>query len=367
MSRIISRIWEPVRRKGAERYIKITLVSFAASVSLTRLTLELTGYPQLGNESLHIAHVLFGGIILFIASLLPLIYANRWAYTWGAMLSGIGVGLFIDEVGKFITQNNDYFYPLAAPIIYASFLVTTLLYLRISKDPELDARGELYMVLETLEDVLDHDLEEDEYEELKNRLQKISNITSQQDMKKLSKELLDFLNSGVLNMSPERSNFYDKTIIFFTKIENKWLGYNKTKFSLILAIVLLGIPSFLRLINFIEVMGDIEQSNVLLFGIIDELPTSSRFNLFWAKIHVFLDGFVGLILSISGVLMLLGKERWGVNLGTFGLLVALVGVNLVLFYLDQFSTIITALIQFCVLQALYYFEHRYLKKMAVRV
>jgi hypothetical protein len=337
-------------------------VSFAASVSLTRLILELTGYPQLGNESLHIAHVLFGGIILFIASLIPLIYANRWAFTWGAILSGIGVGLFIDEVGKFITQNNDYFYPFAAPIIYASFLLTALLYVSISKDPELDARGELYMVLEILEDVLDHDLEEDEYNELQSRLEKISKITKQEDMKKLSNELLDFLNSGVLMMAPERPNFFDKTIIFFTELEKKWFGFNKMKFTLILALVLLGIPNFLRLMNFIEVMGDIEMSNELLFGIINELSSTSRFNLMWAKIHVFLDGVVGLVLSISGFLILFGRERWGIHLGSIGLLVALVGVNLVLFYLDQFSTIIIAITQFCVLQGLYYFERQYLRR-----
>ncbi len=114
-----------VRRDSAERYLSVVLLSFAASVSLTRLFLSLTGYPQIGGGELHIAHALWGGLLLFIAALLPLIIANRWVFGTSATLAGIGVGLFIDEVGKFITQRNDYFYPAAAPIIYTFFLLTS--------------------------------------------------------------------------------------------------------------------------------------------------------------------------------------------------------------------------------------------------
>ena len=110
------RIRKPVRRGGAERYLLITLLSFAISVAGTRLLLELTGYPQLGSGELHIAHVLWGGLLLFASALIMMILANNWAYILGAVLAGLGVGLFIDEVGKFITQTNDYFYPAAAGI-----------------------------------------------------------------------------------------------------------------------------------------------------------------------------------------------------------------------------------------------------------
>ncbi len=79
------------------------------TVTLIRLFLAITGYPQLGWGELHIAHVLWGGLALFSAVLLALVLTNRWAYSLSAILAGVGVGLFIDEVGKFITQSNDYF------------------------------------------------------------------------------------------------------------------------------------------------------------------------------------------------------------------------------------------------------------------
>ena len=125
------RMRKPLKRKKAEQYLLFTLLSFATTVILIRLFLSLSGYPQVGNDTLHIAHAIWGGLLLFIASLLSLLFVNRWVYTIGALLAGAGIGLFIDEVGKFITQNNDYFFPAAAPIIYAVFLLTALLYFQV--------------------------------------------------------------------------------------------------------------------------------------------------------------------------------------------------------------------------------------------
>jgi hypothetical protein len=69
----------------------------------------VTGYPQIGNDVLHIAHALWGGLLLLVALMLPLAFANRRFLQASAWLGGVGAGLFIDEVGKFITQANDYF------------------------------------------------------------------------------------------------------------------------------------------------------------------------------------------------------------------------------------------------------------------
>jgi hypothetical protein len=101
----------------------IVLVSCALTIALTRLFLVLTGYPQIGGSTFHLAHALWGGLALFIAGIMALVVENRGAAVIVALLTGIGFGLFVDEVGKFITQKNDYFFPLAAPIIYASLLL----------------------------------------------------------------------------------------------------------------------------------------------------------------------------------------------------------------------------------------------------
>jgi hypothetical protein len=122
-------------REGAERYLLLTIVAFVVAVVGTRWYLEATGYPQFGGGELHIAHMLWGGLLLIIAALLPLIVAAGWALTISAILTGAGTGLFIDEVGKFITASNDYFYPLAAPLIYGLLLVLILVFVLVRRRP----------------------------------------------------------------------------------------------------------------------------------------------------------------------------------------------------------------------------------------
>jgi hypothetical protein len=110
----------------SSRLALIVLVSCALTVALTRLFLVLTGYPQIGNSTFHLAHALWGGLALFLAAMMTLIVQNRGAAVIIALLTGVGFGLFVDEVGKFITQKNDYFFPLAAPVVYASLLLILL-------------------------------------------------------------------------------------------------------------------------------------------------------------------------------------------------------------------------------------------------
>ncbi|HEX9028995.1 MAG TPA: hypothetical protein VF823_07465, partial [Anaerolineales bacterium] len=184
----------------------LTLISFAFSITLTRLFLQITGFPKLGRGELHIAHVLWGGLLLFIASLLPLIIANRWVYVVGAILAGTGVGLFIDEVGKFITQSNNYFYPLAAPIIYGFFLLTVMLYLRIRRPPSREPRAELYRALDAMEEVLEHDLDPQERDRLEDRLRYVASASDKPELAQLASDLLDFLAGDKLTLVPQRDS-----------------------------------------------------------------------------------------------------------------------------------------------------------------
>lgn len=111
-----------VRNVDAARLFDTFLVTAIATVLLTRLYLHISGYPQIGSSTLHIAHLLPGGLLMMLAILIMIGSVNRSSRDISAFIGGIGFGLFWDELGKFITRDHDYFYQPAVAIMYVSFV-----------------------------------------------------------------------------------------------------------------------------------------------------------------------------------------------------------------------------------------------------
>ena len=54
----------PVLRSDGADNVRLSAVSFGVAVVGTRLYLSLTGRPQIGGGEYHIAHALWGGLLL---------------------------------------------------------------------------------------------------------------------------------------------------------------------------------------------------------------------------------------------------------------------------------------------------------------
>ena len=353
---------QAIRRQGAETYLVITLLSFAATVSVTRLFLFLTGYPRLGNGELHIAHVLWGGLTLFISCLLMLTLANRWVYLLGALLAGVGVGLFIDEVGKFITQNNDYFYPSAAPIIYAFFLMTVLVLIIIRKldHRETSDRETLYYVLEDLGEVLDHDLSIEEKEDILDKLEHVITQNRQTDIKNLALNLKQFINSEHAFLVEEDPHLWQVYYFKLLDLEKKWISRLKLKTFIFFGLLGLGTWMVFSPLLVLMKLRDPHDLTRMVTGLVNDHLVRNPSGLTWFQAKIGLEGSLGLVLILAAGLILSHKQRYGILLAYVGLIFTLTVVNLMVFYFNQFSTIALAVFQFAVLMAVISYRNRFI-------
>jgi hypothetical protein len=350
----------PVRRLYADRYLLITLLSFAASVTLTRLFLNLTGFPQLGGGGLHIAHVLWGGLLLFAAVLFPLILANRWALDVSAFLSGVGVGIFIDEVGKFITQQNDYFFPAAAPIIYALFLITLLIYTLVRRKREEDPRRNIYLVLEQLEDVIDRDLSELEKSEIIHRLKEIKKQSQEPALTSLANSLTRYLHSKKIAVVAER-------LVWWQKIERDWLNFENSKFArpthrffIVIGIFLWGAWAIAHsLLSWYLSLNKMPLSGLASELINNHLPLSSS-GIGLVEMRFGMEILAGAVLLAACFLFIIRKERLAVQVSAIALLFSICVIYLLVFYYEQFSSIFFALIQFMLLMMILRYRQRFI-------
>ena len=116
----------PIRNVDAGDLIEMMLVVAVATIIVIRVILELMGYPKLGSGGLHIALVLYGGLLMFGSLILVVAFVNMAVRWFAAFVGGVGFGFFIDEVGKFITNDVDYFFAPAFSVMYVVFIVLFL-------------------------------------------------------------------------------------------------------------------------------------------------------------------------------------------------------------------------------------------------
>src|SRR5664279_512573 len=116
-----------IRNIAADSYRENFLVAAVVSIFVIRIFLRLAHYPQLAHGSFHIAHMLWGGFFMLAAIIILISFLSEAAMSGAAILGGIGFGTFIDELGKFITRDNDYFFQPSIAFIYIIFVLVYLI------------------------------------------------------------------------------------------------------------------------------------------------------------------------------------------------------------------------------------------------
>ena len=151
-----------VRRVDATNHFEIFFVSAVATIILVRAILAATGWPQLGGGKIHFAHLLWGGLGMLIAIILFLAMEGRLWDALGALAAGIGFGLFIDELGKFITSDNDYFFRPVIAIIYVIFVGLFFLFRWLGSIKHLSPQTALVNAFDYAKEAVLRDMDEGE-------------------------------------------------------------------------------------------------------------------------------------------------------------------------------------------------------------
>ncbi len=337
-----------MRRYYAERYLLITIVSFALSVSLTRFFLNITGYPQIGGSQLHIAHVLWGGLLLFVGGLFPLVFANKRAFDLSALFSGMGAGLFIDEVGKFITRDNNYFFPAAAPIIYIFFLLVVLVLLWLRRKHENDLRIALYHTVERFEEILEMDLSAPEQARMVDSIQSALKDNRDPSLAAIAHDLLGYLDEQNGSLVTDRPDFLGSLAVRWLAFEDrifrranffKWLAVSWAVWGVITLIhPLFALLSAQTIIHLSGLWSSLLASDLLAA----DLSITG-------VIRLAGEAFSGLLLITAALLAYRGHKQAAIATAMLGLLLTLALINIFMFYYDQFSTMLYAGLQLTLL------------------
>ena len=320
------------RRDRGPQYLLITIASFAVTVAATRWYLQLAGYPTVGGGELHVAHALWGGLALVLAALLPLLWVGHRSLVLSALLAGVGVGLFIDEIGKFLTTTTDYFFAPAAPMIYGSLLLLVLLWMLFRRSSG-DAIEATHAVLDALRDAVDGRLTAEERE----RVIALRNAKGEPLEGGIHARLLAVLESPAIDgrlrtAGPIASGAARRWLerLLPTRLE-RWLVYIGLALALLAA---LGAA--------ISLLAIWLQPEALDMSTFENERVDIPDDLLWFALLMTVNLVVGVSAGLALVMRARGSSRW-IDVAIGAALIDLVVGELVAFYAIQFAALSAAI------------------------
>lgn len=231
-----------IRNIEGDNLFETFFISAVVSFLGIRFYLTLTGFPQIGGGDWHIAHVLWGGFLMLVALVLLFIFLGKRSAITASIFGGIGFGAFIDELGKFITADNNYFFQPSIALIYVVFVLLFLSIRTIDRDTKFTKQEYLINAIELLKEAVIFDLDSDEKKKAVKLLRKSDqNNPIVQSLTKLMQE--------IELAPPDKPNLFIKTKTFFHDLYLKMISTKLFATALISFFIL---QSFIGLVNVVS-------------------------------------------------------------------------------------------------------------------
>lgn len=338
-----------VRRVDGDQYLFNILITAIATVLLTRLYLDLAGYPTIGGDFLHLAHVLWGGVFMILAAILAVSFHGKITRVWSSILAGIGFGLFIDEVGKFITHDNNYFFEPAIVIMYLCFIGIFLIYNWTKNKKVTSPKGLLYNALELLEEVIEKDFQKHEKERMIHDLNQVIK-SKEEPYSSIAKKIKAMIKP--MKTLEKKQNKWEK-IWDRAKNLHKYFGRRPVFAGMTILLAINGIASIIN--GIVTIFSVFLRREDLLQQIgVENLNNPTVYALGISLLSALISAF----LVIKGIYWLLKKQRMrALHLFRVGLLIRILVTHLFTFYYEQFGATLSVS-----LDILFYFAVEFLLK-----
>ncbi len=341
--------WIFARNFDAGKYLENFLVAGIAAVLGIRLFLRMTGYPQIGGESLHIAHMLWGGLLMLVSIIILLSFLNRASEQLASILGGIGFGTFIDEVGKFVTRDNDYFFKPAVAIIYITFILVFIAIRAIQSGRSYTRNEYLINALGEMQEGVLHDLDE----EGKNRT--LYYLSKSDPMEPIVPELRNLVSN--IKLAPSANpGFYTRLKIGLGNLYQRITQYRVFSIGIVIFFLLQLIVTLAYAFVLIFFVG-LGWSKILNIKIFDHIAMRID-NL------AFIDWGQLLSSLLSGVFVLIGvfsinKSRiFAMQMFERSILITVFLTQVFIFYKEQFAALVGLSLNILILIALRFMIER---------
>lgn len=367
-----------IRNLEGEAFLEAFLVSAVTSVLGIRGFLYLSGYPRIEFGSFHIAHLLWGGLLMTIALLMLMSFLNRRSYWIAAVIGGLGFGAFIDELGKFITHDNNYFYQPTFALIYVIFI---LIYLFIQYFDRLyitTQKEYLINTLEVIKESIINDLDKDDKRQALIYLRRVSTTNPYRHLLAEMLEKVDVINvedrSAFGEIKDRVSHWYNflisqtwfnYSIIFFFLIKSIFAIFSTTEYindiSEVVIAVVLGLVFMMAIYQakFMKISPKpilivLTVSTIGLFIYLRYVIFSGDSPVVFANLGQIISSTLAGLVAIGGVIAIGRSRLQAYQLFKYSVLVSIFLTQFFTFYLDYYYGLVTLVANVIVLVTLRY-------------
>ncbi|MEW6651569.1 MAG: hypothetical protein AB1453_15445, partial [Chloroflexota bacterium] len=139
---------------------------------------------------------------------------------------------------------------------------------------------------------------------------------------------------------------------------NRFFSQPRLKIALVISLLWVGILSATGLFNVtlvsFQLLDDLPDHSIRIFQELS--PTIPPL---WVALKIIIQGVIGICSILAAALFLMGKEKLAANISVIVLTASLTIVNFLVFYLDQFSASINAMIELIILLGLLNYRRRF--------